>query len=155
MYIVWCIIKAWQGKATESKEGKTMKQMTALVRTESGSLSVKRYDDYRTQKEFAEDLRVVGMGRGAEKYAQSVDRENGEKYDYKKAVWSSVKSGTATRPIGKLITGSLRTGSKNKKPSRGGRKPRRNEGGKENDECKRTPGFGRVEGLLLQGSESD
>ena len=38
-----------------------MKMMTALVRTEAGNLSVKRYDDYRTQKEFAEDLRCNGF----------------------------------------------------------------------------------------------
>lgn len=38
-----------------------MKMMTALVRTETGNLSVKRYDDYRTQREFAEDLRCNGF----------------------------------------------------------------------------------------------
>lgn len=38
-----------------------MKMMTALVRAEAGNLSVKRYDDYRTQKEFAEDLRRNGF----------------------------------------------------------------------------------------------
>ena len=35
--------------------------MTALVRNERGNLSVKRYDDYRTQKEFADDLRCNGF----------------------------------------------------------------------------------------------
>ena len=49
---------------------------------------------------------VVGMGRGAEQYAQSVDRESGEKYDYKKAVWSSVKSGTATS-VKYVVSGSM------------------------------------------------
>ena len=38
-----------------------MKKMTALVRNEAGNLSVKRYDDYRTQKEFADDLRCNGF----------------------------------------------------------------------------------------------
>ena len=38
-----------------------MKMMTALVRTEAGNLSVKRYDDYNTQKEFADDLRCNGF----------------------------------------------------------------------------------------------
>lgn len=38
-----------------------MKMRTALVRTESGNLSIKRYDDYRSQKEFAEDLRANGF----------------------------------------------------------------------------------------------
>ena len=38
-----------------------MQMMTALVRNEAGNLSVKRYDDYRTQKEFAEDLRCNGF----------------------------------------------------------------------------------------------
>lgn len=37
-----------------------MKMMTALVRNENGNLRVMRYDDYRTQKEFAEDLRANG-----------------------------------------------------------------------------------------------
>ena len=36
-----------------------MKKMTALVR-KNGSLTVKRYDDYRTQAEFAEDLHGNG-----------------------------------------------------------------------------------------------
>ena len=38
-----------------------MKKMTALVRTGAGNLATKRYDDYRTQKEFAEDLRCNGF----------------------------------------------------------------------------------------------
>lgn len=38
-----------------------MKMMTALVRNENGNLSVKRYDDYRTQQEFADDLRANGF----------------------------------------------------------------------------------------------
>lgn len=39
-----------------------MKQVmrTALVRNESGALTVKRYDDYGSQKEFADDLRGNG-----------------------------------------------------------------------------------------------
>lgn len=38
-----------------------MKMRTALVRTEAGNLTIKRYDDYRTQAEFAEDLRGNGF----------------------------------------------------------------------------------------------
>lgn len=38
-----------------------MKTRTALVRTESGALSVKRYDDYSSNNEFAEDLRANGF----------------------------------------------------------------------------------------------
>lgn len=38
-----------------------MKMMTALVRNERGNLSVKRYDDYNTQREFADDLRCNGF----------------------------------------------------------------------------------------------
>ena len=37
-----------------------MKIRTALVRGENG-LSVKRYDDYKSNKEFAEDLRANGF----------------------------------------------------------------------------------------------
>ena len=37
-----------------------MKMRTALVRSENG-LSVKRYDDYRSNEEFAEDLRANGF----------------------------------------------------------------------------------------------
>ena len=37
-----------------------MKIRTALIRTESGSLKIVRYDDYKTQKEMAEDLRGNG-----------------------------------------------------------------------------------------------
>jgi len=37
-----------------------MKMRTALVRTENGNLSIKRYDDYRSNAEFAEDLRANG-----------------------------------------------------------------------------------------------
>ncbi len=37
-----------------------MKKMTALVRNENGNLSVKRYDDYRSQNEFRADL--IGNG---------------------------------------------------------------------------------------------
>lgn len=36
-----------------------MKTRTALVRL-NGNLTIKRYDDYRTNKEFAEDLRANG-----------------------------------------------------------------------------------------------
>ena len=39
---------------------------------------------------------VVGAGRGAEKYTQSVDRKKGEKYDYKKGTWEVLKSGAKT-----------------------------------------------------------
>ncbi len=38
-----------------------MKRMTALVRTQSGNLTIKRYDDYKNQKEFAADLRCNGF----------------------------------------------------------------------------------------------
>lgn len=38
-----------------------MKMRTALVRTESGNLKVMRYDDYKTQKEMADDLRANGF----------------------------------------------------------------------------------------------
>lgn len=38
-----------------------MKMRTALVRNEAGNLSVKRYDDYRTNTEFADDLRANGF----------------------------------------------------------------------------------------------
>ena len=38
-----------------------MKKMTALIRTQSGNLSIKRYDDYNTQAEFADDLRANGF----------------------------------------------------------------------------------------------
>lgn len=38
-----------------------MKMMTALVRNENGNLRIMRYDDYRTQKEFAADLRANGF----------------------------------------------------------------------------------------------
>lgn len=38
-----------------------MKMRTALVRTEEGNLSIKRYDDYRTNAEFAEDLHANGF----------------------------------------------------------------------------------------------
>ena len=34
---------------------------TALVRNASGNLSIKRYDDYATQAEFANDLRANGF----------------------------------------------------------------------------------------------
>lgn len=37
-----------------------MKIRTALVRGENG-LSVKRYDDYKSNKEFADDLRANGF----------------------------------------------------------------------------------------------
>lgn len=33
-----------------------MKIRTALVRNEKGNLTIKRYDDYRSNKEFREDL---------------------------------------------------------------------------------------------------
>lgn len=38
-----------------------MKMMTALVRNSNGNLSVKRYDDYKNQREFADDLRANGF----------------------------------------------------------------------------------------------
>lgn len=38
-----------------------MKMRTALVRNESGGLSIKRYDDYSSNNEFAEDLRANGF----------------------------------------------------------------------------------------------
>lgn len=38
-----------------------MKMRTALVRNESGTLSVKRYDDYKSNNEFAKDLRANGF----------------------------------------------------------------------------------------------
>lgn len=38
-----------------------MKKMTALIRTQSGNLSIKRYDDYNTQAEFADDLHANGF----------------------------------------------------------------------------------------------
>ena len=38
-----------------------MKMRTALVRNGEGNLSIKRYDDYRTNGEFAEDLRANGF----------------------------------------------------------------------------------------------
>lgn len=41
--------------------GKEMKIRTALVRSESGNLYVKRYDDYKNNKEFVEDLRANGF----------------------------------------------------------------------------------------------
>lgn len=34
---------------------------TALVRNEDGALTIKRYDDYASQKEFAADLRGNGF----------------------------------------------------------------------------------------------
>lgn len=34
---------------------------TALVRTESGNLKIMRYDDYKTNNEFANDLRNNGF----------------------------------------------------------------------------------------------
>lgn len=38
-----------------------MKTRTALVRNEAGNLSIKRYDDYRTNAEFVDDLRANGF----------------------------------------------------------------------------------------------
>ena len=38
-----------------------MKMRTALVRTENGNLKVMRYDDYKSQKEMADDLRANGF----------------------------------------------------------------------------------------------
>lgn len=38
-----------------------MKMRTALVRNQDGNLSIKRYDDYRSNKEFADDLRANGF----------------------------------------------------------------------------------------------
>ena len=38
-----------------------MKMRTALVRKENGNLSVKRYDDYKSNEEFADDLRANGF----------------------------------------------------------------------------------------------
>ncbi len=37
-----------------------MKMRTALVRI-NGNLSIKRYDDYKSQKEMADDLRANGF----------------------------------------------------------------------------------------------
>ena len=37
-----------------------MKMRTALVRM-NGNLSIKRYDDYKSQKEMADDLRANGF----------------------------------------------------------------------------------------------
>ena len=34
---------------------------TALIRTERGNLQVKRYDDYKSNAEFAADLRANGF----------------------------------------------------------------------------------------------
>ena len=38
-----------------------MKMRTALVRREDGNLSIKRYDDYKSNKEFADDLSGSGF----------------------------------------------------------------------------------------------
>lgn len=38
-----------------------MKMRTALVRNASGNLSIKRYDDYATNEEFAGELRANGF----------------------------------------------------------------------------------------------
>lgn len=38
-----------------------MKMRTALVRTEDGNLQIKRYDDYKSNEEMAEDLRSNGF----------------------------------------------------------------------------------------------
>ena len=38
-----------------------MKMRTALVRNENGNLSVKRYDDYKSNQEFADDLKANGF----------------------------------------------------------------------------------------------
>lgn len=38
-----------------------MKMRTALVRTENGNLQIKRYDDYKSNEEMAEDLRSNGF----------------------------------------------------------------------------------------------
>ena len=43
------------------KEMPTMKMRTALVRNENGNLSVKRYDDYKSNQEFADDLKANGF----------------------------------------------------------------------------------------------
>lgn len=37
------------------------KMRTALVRNSKGNLNIKRYDDYSSNKEFAEDLRANGF----------------------------------------------------------------------------------------------
>lgn len=38
-----------------------MKMRTALVRNSEGNLLIKRYDDYRSNSEFADDLRGSGF----------------------------------------------------------------------------------------------
>lgn len=38
-----------------------MKMRTALVRTENGNLQIKRYNDYKSNEEMAEDLRSNGF----------------------------------------------------------------------------------------------
>jgi len=38
-----------------------MKMRTALVRNANGNLSIKRYDDYKSNSEFVEDLRANGF----------------------------------------------------------------------------------------------
>lgn len=38
-----------------------MKIRTALVRRENGNLTIKRYDDYKSNAEFADDLRANGF----------------------------------------------------------------------------------------------
>ena len=37
-----------------------MKMRTALARTENGNLTIKRYDDYKSNADFASDLRANG-----------------------------------------------------------------------------------------------
>ena len=38
-----------------------MKMRTALVRTWNGNLAIKRYDDYKSNADFAADLRANGF----------------------------------------------------------------------------------------------
>ena len=38
-----------------------MKMRTALARTENGNLTIKRYDDYKSNADFAADLRANGF----------------------------------------------------------------------------------------------
>ena len=38
-----------------------MKMRTALVRNQDGNLNIKWYDDYRSNKEFSDDLRANGF----------------------------------------------------------------------------------------------
>lgn len=54
---------------------------TALVRTQSGNLSIKRYDDYKSNKEFADDLKCNGF-RVLKVWARFVDDAEVDEWEF-------------------------------------------------------------------------